>query len=95
MKRKQILEIKKKVDEALLNKLRSIEFEIHTRLQHYLENLIPQIQYANLSKTLIVYDGINIMNLERFSEDSSTPIFLSLFGSMDSTLSISLSILML
>ena len=62
-----LLEIKKKVDEALLGKLRSIEQEIYTRLQHYLENLIPQIQYANLSKTLMVNSGINIMNLERFS----------------------------
>jgi len=72
-----LLEIKKKVDEALLNKLRSIEFEIHTRLQHYLENLIPQIQYANLSKTLTVYDGINIMNLERFSEEAQALIIQS------------------
>ncbi len=62
-----LLEIKKKVDESLLGKLRSIEQEIYTRLQHYLENLIPQIQYANLSKTLTVYEGINIMNLERFT----------------------------
>lgn len=72
-----LLEIKKKVDEALLGKLRSIEFEIHTRLQHYLENLIPQIQYANLSKTLSVYDGINIMNLERFSEEAQALIIQS------------------
>lgn len=72
-----LLEIKKKVDEALLGKMRSIEFEIHTRLQHYLENLIPQIQYANLSKTLSVYDGINIMNLERFSEEAQALIIQS------------------
>lgn len=64
-----LLEIKKKVDDALLGKLRGIEMEIYTRLQHYLENLIPQIQYANLSQVLTIYDGINIMNLERFTEE--------------------------
>lgn len=64
-----LLDIKKKVDEALLGKLRGLDIEIYTRLQHYLENLIPQIQYANLSKVLSVYEGINIMNLERFTEE--------------------------
>lgn len=72
-----LLDIKKKVDEALSGKLRSIEQEIHTRLQHYLENLIPQIQYANFSKVLTVYDGINIMNLERFSEEAQSLIIQS------------------
>lgn len=72
-----LLEIKKKVDETLLGKLRSFETEIYTRLQHYLENLIPQIQYANLSKVLTIYDGINIMNLERFSEEVQSLIIQS------------------
>lgn len=72
-----LLEIKKKVDEALLGKLRSIEQEIYTRLQHNLENLIPQIQYANLSKVLTVYSGINIMNLERFTEEVQSLIIQS------------------
>lgn len=73
-----LIEIKKRVDEALVEKkLRGIKEEIHIRLQHYLENLIPQIQYANLSKTLTVYDGINIMNLERFSEEAQALIIQS------------------
>ncbi len=73
-----LIEIKKKVDEELASgKLRGLKEEIHTRLQHYLENLIPQIQYANLSKVLSVYDGINIMNLERFSEEAQSLIIQS------------------
>lgn len=73
-----LVEIKKRVDEALAEgKLRGLKEEIHTRLQHYLENLIPQIQYANLSKTLSVYEGINIMNLERFSEEAQSLIIQS------------------
>lgn len=72
-----LLDIKKKVDEALTGKLKGLQEEIYTRLQHYLENLIPQIQYANFSKVLAVYDGINIMNLERFSEEAQSLIIQS------------------
>ena len=73
-----LLEIKKRVDDELLTgKLRGLKEEIHTRLQHYLENLIPQIQYANLSKTLNLTEGINIMNLERFSEEAQSLIIQS------------------
>lgn len=73
-----LIEIKKRVDDILAEgKLRGLKEEIHTRLQHYLENLIPQIQYANLSRTLTVYDGINIMNLERFSEEAQSLIIQS------------------
>jgi len=73
-----LIEIKKKVDDKLAEgKLRGLKEEIHIRLQHYLENLIPQIQYANLSKTLNVHDGINIMNLERFSEEAQSLIIQS------------------
>ena len=73
-----LIEIKKRVDEELAEgKLRGLKEEIHTRLQHYLENLIPQIQYANFSKTLNVSEGINIMNLERFSEEAQSLIIQS------------------
>ena len=73
-----LIEIKKRVDEELASgKLRGLKEEIHTRLQHYLENLIPQIQYANLSKTLDIREGINIMNLERFSEEAQSLIIQS------------------
>lgn len=73
-----LIEIKKRVDEELVSgKLRGLKEEIHTRLQHYLENLIPQIQYQNLSKTLDIREGINIMNLERFSEEAQSLIIQS------------------
>jgi len=73
-----LVEIKKRVDEALAEgKLTGLNLEIHTRLQHYLENLIPQIQYANLSRTLTLYDGVNIMNLERFSGEAQSLIIQS------------------
>lgn len=72
-----LIDIKKRVDEVLTGKLRGLQEEIYTRLQHYLENLIPQIQYANLSKVLTIYDGINIMNLERFSEEAQALIIQS------------------
>ena len=72
---KNLVEIKKRIDDAIAaGKLRGINAEIHTRLQHYLENLIPQIQYANLSSTLNIGEGINIMNLERFEEEAQSLI---------------------
>ena len=73
-----LVEIKKRVDDELAEgKLRGLKEEIHTRLQHYLENLIPQIQYANLSSTLDIREGVNIMNLERFSEEAQSLIIQS------------------
>ncbi len=73
-----LVDIKKRVDDELAEgKLRGLKEEIHTRLQHYLDNLIPQIQYANLSSTLDVKEGINIMNLERFSEEAQSLIIQS------------------
>jgi len=73
-----LVEIKKRVDDELAEgKLRGLKEEIHTRLQHYLENLIPQIQYANFSSTLDLREGINIMNLERFSEEAQSLIIQS------------------
>jgi hypothetical protein len=58
------------VNNTIMNntKMRGIEKEIYIRLQHYLGDLIPQIKNANLSKTLVLKDGANIMNLEGFSE---------------------------
>lgn len=82
-----LIEIKKRVDEELASgKLRGLKEEIHTRLQHYLENLIPQIQYANLSKTLDIREGINIMNLERFSEEAQSLIIQSVADEVLKTL---------
>lgn len=81
-----LVDIKQRVDEKLTGKLRGLQEEIYTRLQHYLENLIPQIQYANLSKVLTVYDGINIMNLERFSEEAQALIIQSVAEEVLSTM---------
>jgi hypothetical protein len=73
-----LVEIKKRVDDTLAGgKLRGLKEEIYTRLQHYLENLIPQIQYSNLSKTLNINDGLNVMNLERFSQEAQSLIIQS------------------
>lgn len=70
-----LIEIKKRVDDEMAGgKLRGINLEIYTRLQHYLENLIPQIQYAGLSRTLTLFDGINIMDITNFSYEAQSLI---------------------
>src|SRR5439155_528159 len=58
-----LVDIKARVDEKLSGKLRGLQEEIYTRLQHYLENLIPQIQRGNFTNVLTIHPGINIMNL--------------------------------
>lgn len=73
-----LTDIKIKVDDVIANpKTRGLQKEIFTRLQHYLDSLIPQVKYANLSSTLNLYSGINIMNLEGFSEEVQSLIIQS------------------
>ncbi|MEE9364804.1 MAG: hypothetical protein V3U92_19560 [Cellulophaga sp.] len=75
---KSLIQIKEKVDEKLdTGKLRGITKEIHIRLQHYLEQLIPQIRMEDLSSVLTVHQGINIMNLERFTGEAQSLIISS------------------
>jgi len=72
---KDLIEIKDRIDVHVLNvKVKGIKREIYVRLQHYLESLIPQIQHANFSSTLQIEDGINIMDLEKFSEEAQSLI---------------------
>ncbi len=67
---KSLLEFKKKVDERLLEKINGFEMDILTNIQAYLEIVLPKLQSINFSKELILSDGLNIIDLERFSRDS-------------------------
>lgn len=72
---KNLNEIKERTDEFLSNeKIKGIKREIYIRLQHYLEALIPQIQNANFTSKLVIQDGINIMDLVKFSEEAQSLI---------------------
>src|SRR3990167_1674090 len=65
-----LLEFKKKCDEKLLNpKLRGFERDILTNLQAYLEIVLPKLQSINFSNELELVEGLNIIDLERFSRD--------------------------
>lgn len=65
-----LLEVKSNIDKKLAEgKLRSLSRSIYTTLQAYFELVLPQLQYANFSRTLTLHEGINIMDLERFSEE--------------------------
>ena len=66
-----LLEFKKKCDEKLLNpKLRGFEKDILTNLQAYLEIVLPKLQTITFSNKLELVEGLNIIDLERFSRDS-------------------------
>ncbi len=68
-------EIKNRTDENLLNpKTKGLKREIYIRLQHYLEAIIPQIQNANFTSKLVIENGINIMDLVKFTEEAQSLI---------------------
>ncbi len=65
-----LLEFKKKVDEKLEQpKLNNFTRDILTNLQAYLEIVLPKLQSINFSKELELIEGLNIIDLERFSRD--------------------------
>jgi len=64
-----LLEFKKKVDERMEEKLTGFEMDILTNLQAYLEIILPKLQSINFSKDLELVNGLNIIDLERFSRD--------------------------
>lgn len=68
---KSLLEFKKKVDEKLTTKkINSFEFDIFTNLQAYLEIVLPKLQTISFSEKLELVDGLNVIDLERFSRDT-------------------------
>lgn len=64
-----LLGFKKRVDERLLEKIGVSEKDILINLQAYLELVLPKLQSINFSETLDLADGMNIIDLERFSRD--------------------------
>ncbi len=78
---KNLLEFKQNIDNALAEgKLRELEKSVLITLQAYLEKILPELQYAPLSKTLDIRDGINIMDLERFKEETQGLIIRSVLN---------------
>jgi len=65
-----LVEFKKKVDERLAEtKINNFEKDILTNLQAYLEIVLPKLQSISFSNTLDLNEGLNIIDLERFSRD--------------------------
>ena len=64
-----LLGFKKKVDERLNEKLNAFEKDILTNLQAYLEIVLPKLQSITFSNELELSEGLNIIDLERFSRD--------------------------
>ena len=66
-----LLGFKKKVDERMMEtKVNNFERDILTNIQAYLEIILPKLQTINFSKELELVEGLNIIDLERFSRDS-------------------------
>ncbi len=78
---KNLLEFKANIDNALAKeKIRELEKSVLITLQAYLEKILPELQYAPLSKTLDLQEGINIMDLERFKEETQSLIIRSVLA---------------
>jgi hypothetical protein len=76
-----LLEFKRNIDNALANdKLRELDKSVLISLQAYLEKILPELQYAPLSKSLEIREGINIMDLERFNEATQMLIIRSVLN---------------
>lgn len=65
-----LLEFKKKLDEKLLNTKSMTALDIYTNLHAYLEKIIPKIYEMDYSKELSLSDGVNVIDLEKFSMDA-------------------------
>jgi hypothetical protein len=76
-KANNLLEFKANIDQALAGKLRELERSVLITLQAYLEKIIPELQYAPLSNTLNLNDDINIMDIERFKEETQALVIRS------------------
>jgi hypothetical protein len=73
-----LLQVKANIDKKLAEgKVSSLSYNVYTTLQAYFEMILPQLQYANFSRTLEIRDGINIMDLERYSEEIQSLIIRS------------------
>jgi len=73
-----LLEVKANIDKKLAEgKLNQLSHNIYTTLQAYFELVLPQLQYANFSRTLTLQHGINIMDLERYSVEIQSLIIRS------------------
>jgi hypothetical protein len=78
-----LLEFKANIDKALaddisgVKKIRELEKSVLITLQAYLDKILPELQYAPLSSTLELNEGINIMDLERFKDDTQALIIKS------------------
>ncbi len=67
---KSLLDFKKVVDNRLEEKISTFESMLLTNLQAYLEIVLPKLQTIEFSNTLELQNGLNIINLERFSRDT-------------------------
>ena len=65
-----LLDFKKKVDQKLQEKISASAKVTLTNLQAYLEEVVPKLMTITFSNTLELVEGLNIVDLERFSRDS-------------------------
>lgn len=65
-----LLEVKNNIDEKLVSgKLNSLSRSVFITLQEYFKLILPQLQTSAFSNFLEMRDGINVMDLEHYSDE--------------------------
>lgn len=65
-----LLEVKNNIDEKLANeRLNQLSKSVYITLQEYFKLILPQLQTTTFSNVLELREGINIMDLEHYSDE--------------------------
>lgn len=76
-----LYEVKVNIEKRLADpKVKGLSRNVYTTLLAYFDIILPQLQFANFSKTLDLHDGINIMDLERFREEIQSLVIQSVLA---------------
>lgn len=78
-----LIEVKTNIDRKLAeDRLTSLSRSVYTTLSAYFDLILPQLQYANFTKTLTLRDGVNIMDLEQFKEEIQSLVIRSVLDTI-------------
>lgn len=79
---KQILSSEEKAKELFGKHLSSLDENVITTLDAYLDKILPELQVSRFSNTLEIRDGVNIIDLERFTVEVASLIIKSVLDTV-------------
>jgi len=79
---KLILASDEQAKELFGKKLRDIDRNVLSILDAYLDKILPELQVSRFSNILELHDGVNIMDLERYTDEVASLIIKSVLDSV-------------